>query len=66
MNTRTRTKDRDIEPWISPPKPNETPEAGYHEALVAALAEGRAELDAGLGIPHDEFWAKWDAEHPAK
>lgn len=65
MNTRVRTTEEKLDPWIgSPSSDDPPPEAGYHEALVAALAEGRAQLDAGQGIPSDEFWAKWDADHP--
>ena len=30
------------------------PEAGYHEALAKAIAEGRQQLDEGKGIPLDE------------
>lgn len=58
MNTRTRPED--VHPWTKPPSPSDPKDAGYDEALAASIATGRAQLEAGHGIPHDEFWARWD------
>lgn len=61
MNIRTRTDS--LDPWIKSPAPEDRKEAGYDEALAASIERGRAQLDTGEGIPHNEFWAKWDREH---
>lgn len=42
--------------WTKPPQPQDQTEAGYDKWLVAEIAAGVAELDAGKGIPASEVW----------
>ena len=55
----------DIDAWIDPPAPEAPKAPGYDEALAAALAEALADADAGRVMSSNDFWAKWDADHPA-
>lgn len=49
-------KEGDIDAWISPPDPNEQPEPDYREAVRAAIAQGRADIEAGRCKPAEEVW----------
>ena len=59
MNTRARPQPENTQPWQ---EAVETPVEGYHEALAAAIAKGRAELDDGQGIPLEEVEKEFGLE----
>lgn len=59
MNTRARLQPENAQSWQDAV---ETPVTGYHEALAAAIAKGRAELDAGQGIPLEEVEKEFGLE----
>ncbi len=56
----------DVQAWIAAPSPDERKEPGYDEALAAAIAAGLADAEAGRVMSSEDFWAKWDADHPAR
>ncbi len=41
--------------WVES-DPDATPVAGYDAALQAAIAKGKAQLEAGQGIAADQVW----------
>lgn len=49
-------KQREIDRWIKPARPDDLAEPGYDEWLAAEIEEGIAELDAGKGLPASEVW----------
>jgi len=38
----------------------------YNPKLRAILAKSKAQIRAGLGIPHDEFWRQVEARYPKR
>ena len=52
MNIRPQPHDTDA--WTAPPAEAPEPPEGYDSAVEAAIAEGRAQIAAGDGIPLNE------------
>ena len=46
---------KDSAAWVED-NPEAKPVAGYDEAVQAAIAQGKAQLDAGQGIPAAQVW----------
>ena len=42
--------------WVKPSHPDDPVESGYDEWLAAEIEAGKAELDAGQGIPAERVW----------
>ncbi|TPE48203.1 hypothetical protein [Amaricoccus solimangrovi] len=58
----TRAQPTDAERWPGPPSGDVRPETGYDEWLAAEIEAGRAELDAGQGIPAEQVWKELGLE----
>ena len=44
----------DTEAWIAPPAPDARPPEGHDAAVDAAIAEGKAQIAEGKGIPLED------------
>lgn len=52
---------KDSAAWVEN-SPSATPEASYEEHLQDCIARGKAQLDAGQGIPADQVWEELGIE----
>lgn len=52
---------KDSAAWIEM-DPAATPEVGYDPHVRAAVAQGKAQLDAGQGIPATQVWEELGIE----
>ena len=56
-----KTIRKDSAAWVDN-DPAATPEAGYDAHVQKSIAQGRAQLDAGQGIPAAQVWEELGIE----
>lgn len=56
-----KTIKKDSAAWVEN-DPDAKPVAGHEEALQASIAKGKAQLDAGQGIPAAQVWEELGIE----